>query len=62
MNQGTFEESLKKLEEMSEKIRSGDTTLKEAITCYEEGMHYYKICSDILTNAKQKIEMFEGEV
>ena len=46
---------------MSEKIKAGSTTLEEAVACYEEGMKYYSICSDILENAKQKIEMFERE-
>ncbi len=62
MNQGNFEKALDKLKEMSDKIKSQDTSLEEAINCYEEGMQYYKICSDILENAKQKIETFEGEV
>lgn len=62
MKQGNFENALTKLQEMSEKIKSQDTTLEEAITCYQEGMAYYKICSDILEQAKQKIETFESEV
>lgn len=61
MNQKKFEEALSGLTEMSEKIKTGNTTLEEAIVCYEEGMKYYRICSDILKNAKQKIEMFERE-
>ncbi len=62
MNQGNFEKALTKLQELSDKIKSQDTTLEEAIECYEEGMKYYKTCSDILENAKQKIETFESEV
>ncbi len=62
MNQGNFEKALTKLQELSDRIKSQDTTLEEAIECYEEGMKYYKICSDILENAKQKIETFESEV
>lgn len=62
MQDGKFEKALEELQKMSEKIRSQETTLEEAISCYEEGMKQYKICSDILDNAKQKIEIFEGEV
>ena len=62
MNQGNFEKALEGLQAMSEKIKASDITLEEAARCYEEGMKYYKICSDILENAKQKIETFEGEV
>lgn len=57
----SFEDSMKKLEEMSEKIRCEDTSLDEAIKCYEEGMACYKSCTEILENAKQKIEMFSKE-
>ena len=54
----SFEESLKKLEEIA------DTTLEESITLFEEGMKYSKTCSEILNNAKQKIislSDYEGE-
>lgn len=62
MREGSFEQALEALQNMSEKIKSQDTTLEEAIACYEEGMKHYRICSEILENAKQKIETFEGEV
>lgn len=62
MNQGKFEKALAELQKLSDRIKSQDTTLEEAIACYEEGMKYYKTCSDILENAKQKIETFEREV
>ena len=62
MNQGTFEQALAALQKTAEKIKSQDISLEEAIACYEEGMQYYKTCSEILENAKQKIETFEGEV
>jgi len=54
----TFEESLKTLEEMSNKIRSEETSLDDAIKCYEDGMKAYNECTELLTNAKQKIETF----
>lgn len=62
MKEGNFEKALMQLQAMSDKIKSQETTLEEAISCYEEGMRYYKTCSDILEHAKQKIETFEGEV
>ncbi len=51
----SFEESLKKLEEIAEKLENKDTSLEESITLFEEGMKYSKKCSEILNNAKQKI-------
>lgn len=62
MEKGKFEEALAKLQEMSDEIKSQDTSLEEAIYCYTKGMEYYQICHEILENAKQKIETFEGEV
>lgn len=56
-----FEESLKKLEEMTEKIRREDTSLEEAIKCYEEGLNCYNKCNEILKNAKQSIEVIRRE-
>lgn len=58
----TFEESAKKLAEMSEKIKDEDITLEEAIKCYEEGIESYWECSRILNEAKQKIEVYEEGV
>lgn len=62
MEKGKFEEALEKLQEMSEQIKSQDTNLEEAISCYTKGMEYYQVCHEILENAKQRIEVFEGEV
>lgn len=55
----TFEESMKRLEAMSEKIKSGTVTLQEAIDCYHEGIKCYENCNKILSDAKQQIEVHE---
>ena len=52
----TFEETLKKLEEASEKLRSQDTSLEDAIKSYEEGIKYDRQCTEILDDASQRIE------
>ncbi|MGN0736425.1 MAG: exodeoxyribonuclease VII small subunit [Anaerovoracaceae bacterium] len=54
----SFETSMKKLEELSEKIRDEETSLDEAIKCYEEGIRCYTECNEILNSARQKIETF----
>jgi len=53
----TFEQSLKKLEEASEKLKSQETSLEEAIRNYEEGLKAYKECAGILEKAQQKVEV-----
>ncbi|MDD6311155.1 MAG: exodeoxyribonuclease VII small subunit [Firmicutes bacterium] len=52
----TFEEALKALEEASGKLKSTDVPLDEAIKNYEVGIEYYKLCSQILNEAEQKLE------
>lgn len=54
----SFETSMKKLAELSEKIRDENTSLDEAIRCYEKGIKCYAECSSILNSARQKIETF----
>ena len=51
-----FEESLKKLEEASENLKSTDISLEDAIKCYDQGIKYYNECREILDNANQRIE------
>jgi exodeoxyribonuclease VII small subunit len=57
----TFEESMKKLEDMSQKIKNEDTTLEEAIKYYEEGIKCYEACNKILNEAQAKIQIYRQE-
>ena len=57
----TFEQAYEKLREAGTKLDSDDITLEEAMKLYEDGIKYYKLCSSILDEAKQKIEMFKKE-
>lgn len=58
----TFEQALKKLEDASDSLNSDETTLEEAMKNYENGIKYYKECSEILKEAKQKIEVFQKDM
>lgn len=51
----SFETTLKKLEEISAKLKSDGISLDDAIASYEEGIKYYKECSEILDKANQKV-------
>lgn len=53
----TFEEALKQLEFSADKLKKDGITLEETMKSYEEGIKYYKQCSEILNSAKQKIEI-----
>lgn len=56
MDRTSFEDNLNKLNEMSEKIRTGNLSLEESLLCYKEGMSSYKACMGILKDAKLEIE------
>ncbi|MDY0405616.1 exodeoxyribonuclease VII small subunit [Virgibacillus sp. 179-BFC.A HS] len=51
----SFEEAMKNLEEIVEKLEAGDVPLEKAIQYYQEGMDLSKICSDKLSNVQEKM-------
>ena len=57
----SFEESLKKLEAASEKLKRQDVPLEEAIESYKEGIKYYEQCKKILDDASAQIETLTRE-
>lgn len=52
-----FEESLKQLTALIEKMESGQLTLNESLSCFEQGVSLIKQCQHVLTDAEQKIEI-----
>lgn len=48
---------MKRLEEIVEKMESGELPLEDLIVRYEEGMKLVKICQERLTSAEERIEM-----
>lgn len=60
MDKKSFEDNLAILNEMSEKIRSGNLTLDEGLKCYKEGMQSYKECMQMLEETKLQIEKVIG--
>ena len=61
-NKIDFEKSLKELEGIISKLESGECSLEESITLFEEGMGYTEQCRKALNNAKNRIiELTECE-
>lgn len=52
----SFEESLKKLEEIVEELEKGELNLDDALKLYEEGMHFSDKCLEKLNETKKKVE------
>lgn len=66
MSKISFEDALKELEKIAEKLEKGQLTLEESIKAYERGMELKKICTDRLKEAEGKIELLtkskDGEI
>ncbi len=51
----TFEQSLKQLDEIVEKLQNGDVELETAYSLFEQGMKISKECEEKLTNIEAKL-------
>ncbi len=59
---GSFEKSLKRLEQIVETLERGDVPLEDALTMYEEGIQLSKLCIDKLTQAELKLKKLLRDV
>lgn len=55
METKTFEENLKKLEEIVRSLENKDITLEDAVKNYTTGLELSKICYDILNTNEQLV-------
>lgn len=56
-----FEEAFAKLEAAAKTISDEKVSLQDAMQSYQEGKQYYEICSRILEEARQLIEIYDRE-
>ncbi len=52
-----FEDALKRLEKIVERLEGGDAALEESLSLYEEGISLFRQCSSKLEEAKKKVEI-----
>ena len=57
MEKSTFEENMKKLEEIVSNLEKGNLSLEEAISTFEEGIKISKIANEKLENAEKRINI-----
>ena len=57
----SFENSIKQLEEIVEKIESGGANLEESISLYEKGIELKNFCEKRLKEAELKIKKIKSE-
>lgn len=55
-NTQTFEQSLRRLEEIVELLEQGDVPLDDALKMYEEGIALSKACVEKLTQAELRLK------
>ena len=55
-----FEQELKKLELMNEKISSGQLSLKESIETFKEGLKIISACKKELNQAEESVKKLIG--
>ncbi len=56
-----FENALKRLEEITELMESGDVSLEASIELYTEGLDIAKYCNKKLAEAEKKIKIIKGK-
>ena len=57
-----YEEAIKKLEEISQKLSSDNISLDEAVGLYEESVKLSKICFDTIKNVESKVVVVKKEL
>ncbi len=53
----TYEDAVKRLEEIVKKLESGSAPLDESIALFSEGAELVKTCTAILDEAEQKVKI-----
>jgi exodeoxyribonuclease VII small subunit len=52
-----FEEALKRLQDLVEKLEKGDLPLEEAMECFSEGIRTAQFCHKKLEEAENKVQL-----
>ena len=56
MGKMSFEDAVKKLDEIVQSFNNSDLSLDQAVKNYEEGMKLYNYCRDLVDKAENKFE------
>lgn len=57
----SFEELLRRTEEMAAKLESGDLSLDESLETYEKGVKNLRLCAELLRSAEEKVKLLVKE-
>ena len=56
IKENSFEESINRLEELVDKMESGESSLEQNLEWYEEGMNLIKTCQTHLVDADKRVQ------
>lgn len=56
----TYEQAMEALEMVVRQLDNGELPLEDAITSFQNGLEYIKVCQEKLTAAEGKLEMFRN--
>ena len=62
MEKKGFEELMGRLEEIVEKLESGDLPLEESLDLFEEGIKIFKLCNKKLEGAQARVQRLVKEL
>ncbi|MGE4520273.1 MAG: exodeoxyribonuclease VII small subunit [Desulfobacteraceae bacterium] len=62
MAKKTFEEALRKLDEIVDSLENDDLNLEDAVKKFEEGIRLSKFCEEKLDEAEEKIFILKKEM
>ena len=54
----TFEQAMEQLELVVRRLDNGELPLEDAITSFQDGLEYIKVCQEKLNKAEGKLAMF----
>lgn len=57
----SFEQSMLRLEEIAQRLESGEASLDESLKLFEEGSRLMGKCNAMLDAAEQKVELLLGK-
>ena len=57
MNQKSYEEAVKRLEEVIELLEGKDVPLDDSLKLFQEGIELYRFCNTKLTEVEEKISI-----
>ena len=55
----SFEEAMKRLEEIVSHLEKGDIPLEDSLSLFEEGSQLLALCSGMLEDAEQKVSLLK---